>query len=185
MKKILGGLIGLFITLAAVGVAFALAFNQVTISGLGMSIPDPDLQIAATTDGPFGTNYDLPLGVITDLRPGDPARQFPFALKNVSDKNMVLVPSIPTTGWDPDAAVAVFITIVPSTITEAQINELNLWNSVLGWGATCCYTLYGVLEANQTANYTLWIKVDPNPERISAGKTVSDIQILLTGNKEE
>jgi hypothetical protein len=181
MKKILSGFIGIMSVLAIVGIAFALNFNQVSVSGISLTASNPDLQIASSDTASFNSDYNImPDGPITNLRPGDTARHFPFALKNNSSSNMTItgLVEIGGPGWEQNVANYTLLAIEPTTVQVADIPAAD-WRPIGGgWNNASI----GTLEANSTRDYNLWVKLSDNPDTIIAGKTLSDVRFTLTGN---
>jgi hypothetical protein len=182
MKKILGGLFGLTATLVVVGVAFALGFNQATVSGLDVNSADPNLQVSATTGGTFGSDYSLSALPVTNLIPGDPAKTETFALKNnnASAVNVTGQITLPAS-WDNTLAGAVQVAVEPSSVTPESSVPAGDWHSLTDWKASALSVGGGTLATATPTSYTMWVKIPGTFGAEVASKTISGIQFTFTG----
>jgi hypothetical protein len=197
MKKILSGFLGIVASLAFISIAYALTFNQVSISGLAFTMEDPYLQIAGDGTSSFGDNYTVPSSALANLRPGEPAIKIPFTLKNTSSYKMTLTPlgstsTVYSGPYDParELSFNILVAIVPASITtDDEIKNLpasptgpGQWYDLGHMIESGGYQIYGDIEAGQTKDFNIWIKIpdDPSSKNI-AGQTLSDIQFTLTG----
>lgn len=199
MKKIIGGILGIFLVIGIVaGTGYALFSDTVSISGMVLGTANPNLQIRTDEDGYTAWATSLNFynnDVFAPLLPGE-YDWGEFYLRNISDGttdplDMNISARITSAGGDwgvLSGAVQMAICIYD----EAAPNHCGAvntgWKTLAQWNASS-YDLPGnpLPQGPETTNigthYAIVFFVDSTYTNSIANKTITNMNILIEGEQ--
>lgn len=193
MKKIIGGILGIFLVIGIVaGTGYALFSSQVSMNGMVLGTATPNLQIKAAN---FDWSTTLPFNnvhIFAPLLPGE-MDWGEFYLRNLSngttdklDFNLAARITAAAGDWNVLKDVIKMRVCIYNDVNGYHCDEGKAtdWMTLAQWNASP-RALPGnpLLQGAQETHYTMVFFIDSSYANTVAGKTITDAVFEITGTQ--
>lgn len=192
MKKILSGILGLFLVVGLVaGAGYALFSSKVTMNGMVLGTATPSL-LLSYDDKSYRDEFTLPTqSLFAPLLPGE-MDWGEFYLQNASngttDKlDFNLKGRITAAGGDwnflKDAVKLKVCLYKASTGYNCDDSNTTGWKTLSQWNAEEITLPGNPLTQNEISHFTMVFYIDPSYTNTIAGKTITGMNMEITGTQ--
>lgn len=187
MKKIIGSLVALVVTVGVVATAaYALFSDTVTVSGLTITTGNADLQISFN-NSTWEEDHDFTTeGILADaVYPGYESPTVPFWLRNNSLSDIDLGVFSKLVDWTVNASGdwSALRGVVEVRVRNTTVGAGTGWQTLQAWNATG-FTLPGVLSPDEVNAYEIQLRVSSAAGNEISERGLTNVTFDITGTQQ-